>query len=280
MPRPKKVVGPKAKKIKLSKTQKQYAKMIHSIEADLEKKKASAEVLKKKIATMQEGLQKLEGETANLEGAKRNLEGILSQIPPPPQWQQFTKYVYEYHHHYHHHDCTGCKCPYPHYPVYIGPWWQYYYGGGYITYPTQSQLTGSIVNIDNAVLTSSGNIGSSLLLSARATPTPILGAGVPNNTVLFTSGENGSFVSHNSNLPGLNNVSLASSSFNAGCGPNVAFMGTMTSVSAAPVEYAPGDANITESVTALQSYGFFDMGAPAVDAGDLTVSDLAKSASK
>jgi hypothetical protein len=300
---------PKARKIKLSKTQKQYAKMIHSIEADLAKKQSEYDALDKKIAALTIKRTQIDNERQNLEGAKKNLEGILSQIPPPPAWAQFTKQVYDYHYHYHfHHDHDCCKnkpCPYPG-PVYIGPWWGYYITGGYITYPTQSQLQwgqGNSVSYgqgDSVVsLTGKADIGS-LLNGAishdngyglKITTVPCL----PNSSVVVPSngsnfsGFNGSFISHNANLTSFNSVNTISGitsgstcvvktgeSVNFAADSNVADRGVV------PVlpEYTKDDASIAESVTALQAVGFFDMGAPPVDGGDMSVADLAHSVVK
>jgi hypothetical protein len=247
-------VVPKAKKIKLSKTQKQYAKMIRSIEADLLKKQAAIEMREKSIALTQQVLERLKNERDNLEGAKKNLEGILNQIPPPTAWTQFTKYVYEYHYHYHH----DVPRPYPYAPIYIGPWWQYYFGGSYLTYPTQSQLqlTGNVVpdfvgsqTVDN----------STLVKTCEALP----------NSVVVNGTLGSTFLCHNSNLAGL--PSTTSSSFQT---PGVNTV--MTSSGGAPVEYTTSDAETEAAVTALQSVGFFETKMPTVDAADMSVSDLAK----
>lgn len=244
MGRKKLPVVPKQKKIKLSKAQKQYAKMIHNIEADLVKKQSVIEALGKKLTAISAELARHNGERENLEGAKKNLEGILAQIPPPEKWTTFTKYVYEYHHHYHHHD----NRPYPQ-PVYIGPWWQYYYGGGYITYPSQTQLQLTPLNPSISICDS------------------------PNMGDL----NGGMFMCHNANLPGLSTVN---SCFETKPGePGITFTSNV-SQSGAPVEYTKEDANLTASVTALASYGFFDNGAPAIDAADMSVGDLLKSVGK
>jgi len=274
---------PKAKKIKLSKTQKQYAKMIHSIEADLTKKQSAIEMLDKKIAEWQAERQRLDGERQNLEGAKKNLEGILAQIPPPAQWTTFTKYVYEYHHHYHHHDHTVRP-----YPVYIGPWWQYYYGGGYLTYPSQSQLQLTPLNPSISICDSpniggltGGNFGMKVGNAVHVTTCEAL----PNSTIVSQPSPNsGMFMCHNSNLPSLSGfgatVNCASSQVTAHEGePNITFTSSLSH--SAPLEYTKDDADLTASVTALQSYGFFDLGgAPAIDAADMSVADLLKSATK
>ncbi len=276
--RPRNVAVPKAKKIKLSKAQKQYAKMIHSIEADLTKKQSTIEDLDKKLAKLSAERARLDGERQNLEGAKKNLEGILAQIPPPPQWTTFTKYVYEYHHHYHHHDHR----PGP-YPVYIGPWWQYYYGGNYIVYPSQSQLQLTGINV-NPNLSIGGLTGGSFSGNAvDVTTVPCL----PNSTIVSQSTpDNGMFMCHNSNLPSLTNSglslnSVASSVYETKPGqPGVTFTASVARANGAPTEYTKDDADMAASVTALQSYGFFDMGTPLVDAADLSVSDLVKTVAK
>src|SRR5271154_7630827 len=184
MGRPRKTAIPKQKKIKLSKAQKQYAKMIHNIEADLVKNQTVIEALGKKLTAITAELARHNGERENLEGAKKNLEGILAQIPPPEKWTAFTKYVYEYHHHYHHHDHTVRP-----YPVYIGPWWQYYYGGGYITYPSQSQL----------IWQGNGNIQGGLVGNGLTAGSPNLGGrntfeittceALPNSTIVRKSSQ-------------------------------------------------------------------------------------------
>src|SRR5208282_3217216 len=213
MGRPRKVAVPKAKKIKLSKAQKQYAKMIHSIEADLLKKQASIQHLDESIAKLTAARTRYENERQNLEGAKKNLEGILAQIPPPQAWTNFTKYVYEYHHHYHHHDHTVRP-----YPVYIGPWWQYYYGGAYITYPSQSQLQLTPLNPSISICDSpnmggltGGNFGMKTGNAVHVTTCESL----PNSTIVSQpSPSNGMFMCHNSNLPALGaTVNCSSSSF-------------------------------------------------------------------
>ena len=272
--RPRKPVVAKAKKIKLSKTQKQYAKMIHSIEVDLVKNQGTVDALSKKLIAITAELARYNAERQNLEGAKKNLEGILAQIPPPAAWTTFTKHVYEYHHHYHHHS------PSP-YPVYIGPWWQYYYGGGYLTYPGQSQLQWQNPNVNicdnpNVMgIATSGNL-------VKVTNTP----GLPNSVVINGGSLNGgtSFLTHTSNLTGLAGfeatptVNCSSSSFET---PGITFTSSGASVPAgAPLEYTKADAGVQHAVAALQSFGFFDMGAPQVDAADLSVGDLLKTAAK
>src|SRR5271157_4692508 len=272
--RPRKVAVPKAKKIKLSKAQKQYAKMIHSIEADLLKKQASIQHLDESIAKLTAARTRYENERQNLEGAKKNLEGILAQIPPPQAWTNFTKYVYEYHHHYQHHDHTVRP-----YPVYIGPWWQYYYGGGYLTYPSQSQLQLTPLNPSISICDSpniggltGGNFGMKVGNAVHVTTCEAL----PNSTIVSQPSPNsGMFMCHNSNLPSLSGfgatVNIAASQVTAHEGePNITFTSSLSH--SAPLEYTKDDADLTASVTALQSYGFFDLGgAPAIDAADMSV---------
>lgn len=236
MGRKKLPVVPKAKKIKLNKMQKQYAKMIRSIEADLEKKKAVTESLKTKLAAMQANLQKLEAETSNLESAKKNLEGVLSQVPPPPQWVQFTKYVYEYHHHYHHHCDTGCgpNCPWKH-PLYIGPWWGYYNGGSYLAIPSQSQLLG-VGGI--STLTTTGNVGGSI--------------SIPNSGYTFADAK-----TPNSGME----APISSYVYNN----TVSGLPPATGLAPSVFAMSASNANPTDSLTALQNVGFFDMGTPKSD---------------
>jgi hypothetical protein len=276
--RPRKVAVPKAKKIKLSKAQKQYAKMIRSIEADLAKKQGVIEELGKKLTAITAELARHNGERENLEGAKKNLEGILAQIPPPPAWTNFTKYVYEYHHHYHHHDHAVRP-----YPVYIGPWWQYYYGGAYITYPSQSQLqltplnpSISICDSPNMGTVTGGSFGMKTGNAMQVTTCEAL----PNSTIVSQSPNSGMFMCHNSNLPllGTSAVNCSTSSFESRAdAPGISFT---ANVSNGPVEYTKDDAQFEASVSALASYGFFDMGAPLVDAADLSVADIAKFVAK
>lgn len=282
MGRKKLPVVAKAKKIKLSKTQKQYAKMIHSIEADLAKKKVDLESVELKLVQLNEKKRILDVERQNLEGAKKNLEGILSQIPPPPQWTNFTKYVYEYHHHYHYHD----QRPSP-YPVYIGPWWNYYYGGGYLTIPSQSQLqwqnpTVNICDSPNIMgISSGGNL-------MKVTNTPAM----PNSVLINGADLNGgtSFFCHTSNLTGLTGFSGLDATPIVNCSssvletradaPGITFTSSGSQPMTGPVEYTHGDASIQSTVTVLQSLGFFDMGAPKVDAADMGLADLLKTAAK
>jgi hypothetical protein len=285
MGRPCKIPVPKAKKIKLSKAQKQYAKMIRSIETDLVKKQKVIDDLNKKLLSVTAELARHNGERENLEGAKKNLEGILAQIPPPEKWVQFTKYVYEYHHHYHHHDHRQA----PLYPVYIGPWWQYYYGGSYVTYPSQSQIRFTGLNPSISIC-DSPNLG--LATAGGMTSKVQTCESLPNSVVISqTSSNSGMFMCHNANLPGLTGgsvpmtVNCASSVFETRAdAPGISFTSSVSSGvlggNGAPVEYTKEDADLTASITALQSFGFFDCGTPKIDSADMSVEDLLKVAAK
>lgn len=131
MGRPKKVV-PKTKKIKLTKEQQSYAKLIGDVEKHLAEKTPLIEALDVKItklaADYNEAVKKLKdkrdaliGEKRNLEAAKKNLEGVLAQIPPPKEWETYTKYIYEYHYHYHNCGCPSRPCL--HFPIVQNQWW-------------------------------------------------------------------------------------------------------------------------------------------------------------
>lgn len=234
MARPKKV-RPKTKGIKLTETQKKYAKMVAGIEADLKVKKAEVESLDKQIDRLQEQRRKADQEARGLEGAKRNLEGILTTIEPPKEWVEFQKYVYEYHYHFHNHDCRiAPPCPYPHSPIIIGPWWQYYQGGNLIYYPTIGQLTSPNLGI---------NGGSSNLNISNA-PTLVT------STVTVPA------------QPSVGGLVLTSSSsgvqFNAGDGVNTAFLSSNHAQNK-----SCDSSSFTHSMDALNNIGFFDNGAPA-----------------
>lgn len=229
MGRPKKV-RPKTKGIKLTETQKKYAKMVASIDADLGLKKAKVESLDKQIAALQEQRKKADLERQGLEGAKRNLEGILVSIEPPKEWADFQKNVFEYHYHFHNHDCPCNKpCPYPHSPIYIGPWWQYYQGGNLIYYPTIGQLTSPNLGIN----------GGSSNLNITNAPTLVT------STVTVPA------------QPGIGGLVLTSSSsgvqFNAGDGVNTMFLSNSN-----PVD----NASFTRGMETLNNIGFFDNGVP------------------
>lgn len=153
MGRPKKVVE-KTKRIKLTKEQQSYAKLIKDVEKHLALKKPLVEALDAKITKIKakydaelkklnEQRSNLAGETRNLEEAKKNLEGVLAKVPPPPEWDKFNKIVYEYHYHYHPCGCQALgTCPHCH----VYPWWYYWNGGSYVYYPTVTQVYTNIPN--------------------------------------------------------------------------------------------------------------------------------------
>lgn len=289
--RPRKPVVPKSKKLRLNKSQKQYAKMIRSIDLDLVKKVTALDALSKKMNELATKKASLEGEKTNLEGAKKNLEGILNQIPAPNKWGEFTKNVYEYHFHYYNHGlncCKGASCP-CHHPIYIGPWWGYYNGGSYITYPTQGQLTYTQAGLTNPIDRawaggSGGPLGGSVngvVLNGNINTLEYKTCeALPNEGVSISSG----FLSHTSNVSLLGSptipsvMSLASSSFTTGAQNG---MRINTVAMSAPDEYTREDAKMETTISALQTFGFFDAGVPpSVDAADLSLADLAKSAAE
>lgn len=291
MPRKsKKAVEPKV--VALSELQKSYLKVFRKVDQDLTRNKKEVAELDAKISKLQTKqtaeLQKLRDQkakidaiAASLETTKGGIESILAQNTPPA-WAQFTKQVYDYHYHYHihhDHDCgKGTACPYPHYPVYIGPWWGYYEGGGYITYPTQGQLKWTGDTIGNGFVTG-GNLQGSGDMFGR---TVNINGPTSSSVVLpptSSGGGNDSFISHNAN------VSSFKLENNPIPGPNLILTTSSASIndgSAAPgpTEYTKDDASFAAAVTSLQAVGFFDMGAPPVDASDMSVADLAHSAAK
>jgi hypothetical protein len=273
MGRPKKAVS-KTKKVKLTAEQKSYAKMLKDVEKHLEAKKPLIEALDAKItkltAKYTEELKELtgtrallDGETRSLVGAKHSLESILNKIPPPPGWVDFTKQVYEYHYHYH--NC-GCKldhgCPCVHYPIiYNNPWWGWYNGGGYIHYPTWSQIYSG----NPTGLAMSGN------LSITTTTSDL--NGVAGTYVNVPGSLNGG-----ASLSGINNVGsvvdctgVVDNSSQFTC---LAQNGTWTVSSSSLVptavnavmfsNVAVDDADVAASVNALQAVGFFDSAAPQI----------------
>ena len=167
--RPRKNSNPK--KVELSPEQKRYAVMVKEIEVDLEKRKERLAVVDEKISKLKEESTSLNSEIKNLEGAKRNMENVLNELPAPPEWEQFVRYVYEYHYHY-----------YPTYPpVTIGPWWTYTVNGG-LTYPSWTTVTNasgayissgniSTINLNNNASLSALNGNTCFLTTSGAAPT-------------------------------------------------------------------------------------------------------------
>jgi hypothetical protein len=243
MGRPKKVV-PKTKKLKLTAEQKRYATVLKGINDDLNRKQAALKRLDDQITKLNDQRRLLQQDASNLETTKRGLEGILSKLPPPQSWETFTKYVYEYHYHYHQCEkchCCGCKCR----PIYVYPWWQYYYGGSYIYTPTYTQIVtpqyGGTFGGLTSGSTTFGSVSNGFQSQFTNSNLPLPGQ----NSVLLTS----SAVNINASAPSLTSTTCQNPATNAVMCSSIA----PSSIPAAPSSGFAGFQAVVDSLKAAES---------------------------
>lgn len=137
-------------KVKLSKEQKHYVGILEQVDAGIEKKKAALERAEARITKAQAEALELRSAIQSLEKMKSGAEALLENTPPPPQFAEVFKTIFEHHYHYHY---PSQPTPFPQYPVYQ-PWWTYTTSAGSLNSIAINSL------IVNGVPASSSGIGS------------------------------------------------------------------------------------------------------------------------
>ncbi len=111
------------KKIKLSKEQKKYLTYLEQINTDLTKLTLRRDKTATRLEKLQKEFESLEHQVGHLGHCKKATEDLLNGTPPPKEWEQVFKTVYEHHYHYPSQPVIWPSWPYWQQPNYIGPYW-------------------------------------------------------------------------------------------------------------------------------------------------------------